>query len=161
MNFAGPDTRQNATRLATREDSAAVTQWGCGYPIRRQPARASASSHDAIDCSPLSAVPIDGNRDFFLSWSGTMQADTFLVIARFPMDDVVIECKTDLESAKELARVIVAEPDVLRGNVGESFSLWFGGSKLQPNIEDLHSVGILRLLGGVVSLGFVEIIEAN
>jgi hypothetical protein len=45
--------------------------------------------------------------------------------------------------------------------VGESFSLWFGGSKLQPNIEDLHSVGILRLLGGVVSLGFVEIIEAS
>jgi hypothetical protein len=90
-----------------------------------------------------------------------MSADTFLVIARFPMDDVVIECKSDLESANELARVIVAEPDVLRGNVGESFSLWFGGSKHQPNIEDLHSVGILRLLGGVVSLGFVEIIEAN
>ena len=89
-----------------------------------------------------------------------MSADTFLVIARFPMDDVVIECKSDLESANKLARVIVAEPDVLRGNVGE-FSLWFGGSKLQPNIEDLHSVGILRLLGGVVSLGFVEIIEAN
>jgi hypothetical protein len=77
------------------------------------------------------------------------------------MDDVVIECKSDLESANELARVIVAEPDVLRGNVGESFSFWFWGSKYQPNIEDLHSVGILRLLGGVVSLGFVEIIEAN
>ena len=90
-----------------------------------------------------------------------MQADAFLVIARFPMDDVVIECKSDLESAKQLARVIAAEPDVLRGNVGESFSFWFWGSKYQPNIEDLHSVGILRLLGGVVSLGFVEIIESN
>ena len=90
-----------------------------------------------------------------------MQADVFLVIARFPMDDVVIECKKDVESAKGLARVIVAEPDVLRGNVGESFSLWFGGSKHQPNIEDLHSVGIVRLLNGVVSLGFVEIIDAN
>lgn len=90
-----------------------------------------------------------------------MSADTFLVIARFPMDDVVIECKSDLESAKELARVIVAEPDVLQGNVGKSFSSWFAASKHQPNIIDLHSVGILRLLGGVVSLGFVEIIEAN
>ncbi len=90
-----------------------------------------------------------------------MQADTFLVIARFPMDDVVIECKKDLESAKELARVIVAEPDVLRGNLGESFSFWFGGSKHKPDISELDSVGILKLLGGVVSLGFVEIIEAN
>ena len=77
------------------------------------------------------------------------------------MDDVVIECKSDLEAAKELARVIAAEPDVLRGSLLESFSLWFGGSKHQPNIKDLHSVGILKLLGGVVSLGFVEIIEAN
>jgi hypothetical protein len=77
------------------------------------------------------------------------------------MDDVVIEGKSDLESAKQLARVIAAEPHVLRGNMGESFSFWFGGSKHQPNIEDLHSVGILKLLGGVVSLGFVEIIEAN
>jgi hypothetical protein len=90
-----------------------------------------------------------------------MSADTFLVIARFPMDDVVIECKSDFDAAKELARVIVAEPDVLRGNVGESFSFWFGGSKHKPDISELDSVGIVRLLGGVVSLGFVEIIEAN
>ena len=90
-----------------------------------------------------------------------MQADTFLVIARFPMDDVVIECKSDLEAAKELACVIVAEPDVLRGNLGESFAFWFGGSKHKPDISELDSVGILKLLGGVVSLGFVEIIEAN
>ena len=82
-----------------------------------------------------------------------MSADTFLVIARFPHDDVVIECKSDLESAKELARVIVAEPDVLRGNLGESFSFWFGGSKHKPDISELDSVGILKLLGGVVSLG--------
>ena len=90
-----------------------------------------------------------------------MSADTFLVIARFPMDDVVIEGKSDLESAKQLARVIAAEPDVLRGNMGESFSFWFGGSKHKPDISELDSVGILRLLGGVVSLGFVEIIETN
>ena len=90
-----------------------------------------------------------------------MQADTFLVIARFRMDDVVIECKKDLEAAKELARVIVAEPDVLRGNLGESFSRWFGDTGHEPDVKDLQSVGIVRLLGGVVSLGFVEIIGAN
>lgn len=90
-----------------------------------------------------------------------MQADTFLVIARFRMDDVVIECKKDREAAKELARVIVAEPNVLRGNLGESFSAWFPIPDHQPDVKDLKSVGIVRLLGGVVSLGFVEVIEAS
>ena len=90
-----------------------------------------------------------------------MSADTFLVIARFRRDDVVIECKKDLESAKELARVIAAGPGALLGNLGESFSAWFSIPDHQPQVKDLQSVGIVRLLGGVVSLGFVETIEAN
>ena len=87
--------------------------------------------------------------------------DKYLVIARFPHDDVVIECKSDLESAKELAEVIAAEPEVLLGNVGESFSAWFGVSKNKPDISELSSVGILRLMGGLISLGFVETIEVD
>lgn len=87
--------------------------------------------------------------------------DKYLVIARFPHDDVVIECKKDLEAAKELAEVIAAEPEVLLGNVGESFSAWFDVSKNKPDISELGSVGILRLMGGLISLGFVETIEVD
>ena len=90
-----------------------------------------------------------------------MSADTFLVIARFPMDDVVIECKKDLEAAKELARVIAAEPEVLLGNLGESFSAWFDGSAEQPKIEDMSHVCVLRLMGGVISLGFDYSVDAQ
>ena len=87
--------------------------------------------------------------------------DKYLVIARFPHDDVVIECKKDLESAKELACVIAAEPEVLLGNVGESFSAWFAVGKNKPDISELGSVGILRLMGGLISLGFVETIDVD
>lgn len=88
-------------------------------------------------------------------------ADTFLVIARFSMDDVVLECKRDLESARQLARVIASEPETIWGECGESFSFWFANQKHKPDLNDLSQVGIVRLLGGCVSLGFVEIIEIN
>jgi len=91
----------------------------------------------------------------------TTPADTFLVIARFSMDDVVIECKRDLESARQLARVIAAEPETIHREFGESFRFWFTNQKHKPDRDDLSQVGIVRLLGGCVSLGFIEIIEVN
>jgi hypothetical protein len=81
--------------------------------------------------------------------------DTYLVIARFSMDDVVIECKRDLEVAKQLAAVIADEPETLRGEVGESMAAWFANTKAKARPEDLTQVGILRLLGGVVSASWV------
>ena len=91
----------------------------------------------------------------------TTPADTFLVIARFSMDDVVLECKRDLESARQLASVIAAEPETIYREFGESFRFWFTNQKHKPGLDDLSQIGIVRLLGGVVAVGFVEHIEVS
>ena len=79
--------------------------------------------------------------------------DTYLVIARFPCDDIPLQVCDNLYDAKALAVVVANEPEVILRDMAES---WQAMHIEEPDIESLAAVVVLRLLGGAVPIEMVE-----
>ena len=75
--------------------------------------------------------------------------DTYLVIARFPCDDIPLQVCDNLADAEALAVVVAAEPEVILRDMAES---WKAMNLSEPDIESLAVVVVLRLLGGAVPI---------
>ena len=75
--------------------------------------------------------------------------DTYAVIARFPLDDVLVEIKDTQEQAESLAETLAAEPGLLR-DISECLRAMGHDDASTPNPEDLGSVSVHRLLGGKI-----------
>lgn len=76
-------------------------------------------------------------------------SDTFAVIARFPLDDILIEIKDTQEQAEWLAATLAREPMLLR-DIGECFRAMGHDDASTPDPADLGSVTVHRLLGGKI-----------
>ena len=75
--------------------------------------------------------------------------DTYLVIARFPCDDIPLQVCDNLADAEALAVVVANEPELILRDMAES---WKAMGNEKPDVQWLASVIVLRLLGGVVPI---------
>ena len=78
--------------------------------------------------------------------------DTYLVVARFPCDDIPLQVCDILADAEALAVVVANEPEVILRDMAES---WQAMHIKEPDIESLAAVVVLRLLGGAVPIEMV------
>ena len=75
--------------------------------------------------------------------------DTYLVIARFPCDDIPLQVCDNLADAEALAVVVANEPELILRDMAES---WKAMGNEKPDVQWLASVIVLRLLGGAVPI---------
>ena len=75
--------------------------------------------------------------------------DTYLVIARFPCDDIPLQVCDNLHDAESLAVVVANEPELILRDMAES---WKAMGNEKPDVGWLASVIVLRLLGGAVPI---------
>lgn len=78
--------------------------------------------------------------------------DTYLVVARFPCDDIPLQVCDNLHDAESLAVVVANDPEVILRDMAES---WQAMHIEEPDIESLAAVVVLRLLGGAVPIEMV------
>ena len=78
--------------------------------------------------------------------------DTYLVVARFPCDDIPLQVCDNLADAESLAVLVANEPEVILRDMAES---WQAMHIEEPDIESLAAVVVLRLLGGAVPIEMV------
>ena len=78
--------------------------------------------------------------------------DTYLVVARFPCDDIPLQVCDNLYDAESLAVVVANEPELILRDMAES---WQAMHIEEPDIESLAAVVVLRLLGGAVPIEMV------
>ena len=78
--------------------------------------------------------------------------DTYLVVARFPCDDIPLQVCDNLYDAKSLAVVVANDPELILRDMAES---WQAMHIEEPDIESLAAVVVLRLLGGAVPIEMV------
>ena len=78
--------------------------------------------------------------------------DTYLVIARFPCDDIPLQVCDNLHDAESLAVVVANDPELILRDMTES---WKAMHIEEPDIESLAAVVVLRLLGGAVPIEMV------
>ena len=78
--------------------------------------------------------------------------DTYLVIARFPCDDIPLQVCDNLADAEALAVVVANDPELILRDMAES---WQAMHIEEPDIESLAAVVVLRLLGGAVPIEMV------
>lgn len=82
--------------------------------------------------------------------------DTFAVMARFPMDDILVEVFDTQEEADRAAKSIIDNPELLTTDWFTSFSVIFRDLDFAPDIADLGTVAVLRLLNGKTPLELVS-----
>lgn len=78
--------------------------------------------------------------------------DTYLVVARFPCDDIPLQVCDNLHDAESLAVVVANDPELILRDMAES---WQAMHIAEPDIESLAAVVVLRLLGGAVPIEMV------
>ena len=78
--------------------------------------------------------------------------DTYLVVARFPCDDIPLQVCDNLHDAESLAVVVANDPKLILRDMAES---WRAMNLSEPDIESLAAVVVLRLLGGAVPIEMV------
>ena len=78
--------------------------------------------------------------------------DTYLVIARFPCDDIPLQVCDNLHDAEALAVVVANDPELILRDMAES---WKAMNIEEPDIESLAAIVVLRLLGGAVPIEMV------
>ena len=78
--------------------------------------------------------------------------DTYLVVARFPCDDIPLQVCDNLADAEALAVVVANDPELILRDMAES---WQAMHIEEPDIESLAAVVVLRLLGGAVPIEMV------
>ena len=78
--------------------------------------------------------------------------DTYLVVARFPCDDIPLQVCDNLHDAEALAVVVANDPELILRDMAES---WQAMHIEEPDIESLAAVVVLRLLGGAVPIEMV------
>ena len=78
--------------------------------------------------------------------------DTYLVMARFPCDDIPLQVCDNLHDAESLAVVVASEPELILCDMAES---WKAMNIEEPDVGSLAAVVVLRLLGGAVPIEMV------
>ena len=78
--------------------------------------------------------------------------DTYLVVARFPCDDIPLQVCDNLHDAEALAVVVANDPELILRDMAES---WKAMNIDEPDVGYLAAVVVLRLLGGAVPIEMV------
>ena len=76
-------------------------------------------------------------------------SDRFLVMARFPCDDIPLLVCDNLHDAKTLALTVANEPELILRDMAES---WKAMNIDEPDVGYLAAVVVLRLLDGAVPI---------
>ena len=78
--------------------------------------------------------------------------DTFLVIARFGIDDIPLQVCTNLADAEALAVVVANDPEIILRDMEQT---WQAMLNVEPDLTYFANVIILRLLGGAIPVEMV------
>jgi len=76
-------------------------------------------------------------------------SDRFLVMARFPCDDIPLQVCDNLADAEALAVVVANDPELILRDMAES---WKAMNIDEPDVGYLAAVVVLRLLDGAVPI---------
>ena len=79
-------------------------------------------------------------------------SDTFLVLARFPCDDIPLQVCDNLHDAKTLAVTVANQTALILRDMAQSWKILHNS---EPDIDALAAVVVLRLLEGAVPIEMV------